>query len=1054
MYTGLPLELTELDTQLDGVPCFTSYLNLAKRYLSSNNLFNTISLLEKALQLASSQPKGSVKVKDVVSCSVVVLTLPSQPGFRQEFFDKVQALLSEAAVFIRAQVPFHPLLPSLKGFWYLFNDKLVHAQYYFRKALKRTPVNAFATIGMALSHFKLGNYDQALDCFLRCTLFSNNGQKMPVIILDYRLGIALCHLELQRDQVALNILNNILKQSPGCLEASLLISMLQLRQLQTMGKEPVSSLLEEKALTLLKTMDTLFVSHQNHPGLALLLSEVHFLARNYDQAYSFVQTALSHKHQTSVFRLESYFLTGRILYAEGEFTEARRFLSQVQLLNKDHTPAAILLSLLDFQEGELDEALNRLSPIVSLNSYSKQLLKFNTDLSLKALFVTIQAQLSLSLSDSNSPFDVTEMNNFTVLFKNCSTHQEDLVVAALLEFTSACERRHEWGQAGSNLTNLLELFKERHCSDECLIRLAKCANNAAVAFMLNENKLETVNRLLSSGLDYAKRISGDSPQLVTVPLKYNTALVHEKFGRIDEAKEIYETLNQEAPGYFNAKLKLGAVAQHRKDSKLALQFYKTVVDSAKVKNLKELVIKALLLQGVLYHNHNSLTQARHSFKRVLADLDSDNLVALIYVGFNYLILARQQPESAQRKEYYRDAAQYFRRVHLTHPNNPYPVAGIGCILSDQHDFDTAAKIFKEIGGRVEYPINIANLGHCLFRLGNFEEAAAMYGNAVNSCTINKPSLMQCHARALYALGIQKKCRLSILKSIEELRKAILLSPSEQSLKFNLGLALQFFGQLVCDREALDITEYRVERAIHSVEESKQIFQDLQIFAMTNKTIYPPPLVDSRLGFCTTLLSKLELRLAEERKKAALEKPFQVEKFETYQPQLVAPGARQTVNTPKAEDLNKKDEPIQDVPLDEKTFPVKPHSENSPVPGSPEVQPSFRRQTKSIGSSSNSSPLTDYEEYDPAESRSATLNNDVSDPLLVNSGSGQLESKVLGENITNSKRKLAEIIDKEMLEVPAKKVNHSVAAPEYNPSAPAIEDAEYNPETRLEYDPEA
>ncbi|KAI0230264.1 hypothetical protein L0F63_001484 [Massospora cicadina] len=874
----LPLELPTLYGILGDKPLVSqSYLTLAEVYSERGQVATSVALLDRGTELASEIPSQSLSdggLGDLVQTLI--------PKILQTHFTEIQDALAKAVALAKQLSPLHIDLPIIKGYWQFYYRDYHRAALYFTKALAREPKKASATLGLALASYYKGNYDLALTKFLVFALLSDKAglERSGVALFDYRMGIALCQIELGRDEAALRVLEGIIKQSPEKADAYALMGYIRLKQFKYgANRAPEYRKLAYKEATTICTRA--LVAHPHHPTLALILAEVHFYARSYEkvvcgewglialQAYEYAQVAYERASPSAKpLRGEACYIGAKVKYLLGEDAEASQLLDQALRLTETHEPSLVLQALLFFKEGDTERALKKLEGIIAQGRFTVKPQLFSSDIQVNLLYMIMYARLNKAdnckdylLSDEEFARHIAQVKCQLSGAAPASRHS---IFVALVEVAKAYERRDGWLGAELSYKDALSAYADANPTREDYANLARCANNAGAARLMHDSTCKLADEFFIGALGYADKADPSLGALLEITIKYNVALNYEKHGLIAEAKTIFEELRNKYPSYFNATLKLGLLAQAEKDFNRAAKLFNEVIDCTNdlsTPHLRQFAIDGYILLGSLQQELRQLKAARTSFKTVLSKYDGDDFYALLAVGHNYYLVARTEDNPDLKAKCYHDAALYFNKAHKAHPNNPYPVAGIGCLLAAQGHFETARKVFKEIGTSIETTTVLNNHAHCCFRLGMLKDAADLYQQVLEECpeTIEF-AILQCHARALYALGIQTNSLKHIEHSILQLQKAKKQNPREMTLLFDEGLALQKFCQLVCEKDPDECGTYRVERSLKFLEEAKRNFEHLKTLPREAQCGFNTHTLQNRIGFCKTIRSTLVQRL--------------------------------------------------------------------------------------------------------------------------------------------------------------------------------------------------
>ncbi|KAJ9057979.1 hypothetical protein DSO57_1017469 [Entomophthora muscae] len=864
-------------------------------YCQKNQPASCIGLLNKGVEIMRTYTRENISPEEIVNLIKLLISycffLLSQTANAKlcgENYSSLQDLLSSLTELIKRFSPHNADISVIKGFWHFYNKEYNRATLYFAKALQRDPKKLAATLGLAFSNYYLGKYEFALKRFLRVAIMSKFKPEFDLGAgFDFRIGIALCQIGLGRHEAASLVLKQVIAKSPEKIEAYTLLAFIKLNQFKASDKheERVSSYKEAYQVC----MEALKV-HSKHPALSLILSEVYFYARKYDEAYACSQLSYESSYATSSKLLcEACYVGAKIKYISGEDIEANKLLVQALNLCPNHEPSLVLQALLIFKDGDLEQTLRKLEGIIGQEKFEVTPQLFTSDIHLNLLYIILYSRLNRPGNTKDykltSPKFLTHIQAVKAHLgasEELSSVSRHNIFGALAEVALAYDRRQGWAGAEMAYKDTLSVYNTAPEVSSVDEDLAKCANNAAVAVLMHDNSFTKCQDFLDFALRKSEAIESREGSVLTFTILYNMAINLEKNNRIPEAMKKLEDLRAMHPSYFNATLKLGHLAQLGGDSNRAARLYREVIEAAgdsAIPQIRKCAADAYILLGSLQQAFRDLRAARHSFKMVLSKYNGNDFYALCAVGHNYYLVARQEPDNKQKAKLYHESALYFRKALQLEPKNPYPAAGVGCLLAAQGHYEIARKIFNQIGTSVEPVTFSTNYAHCCFRLARYQEAVESYAKVLKYCPKRiRFSILQGHARALYALGIESNNLRHIEHSIKQIREAIVLNPNDMTLVFDEAICLQKYCQIVCGKDPAEAGTYRIERSLSYLEEAKTRFEQLLTLRPEAMLGFNNQILLSRIGFSKTIHSSLLQRLEVAQ---AIEDAKPKKKLETY-----------------------------------------------------------------------------------------------------------------------------------------------------------------------------
>ncbi|GKA65321.1 protein CTR9 [Tanacetum coccineum] len=309
---------------------------------------------------------------------------------------------------------------------------------------------------------------------------------------------------------------------------------------------------------------------------------------------------------------------------------------------------------------------------------------------------------------------------------------------------------------------------------------------------------------------------------------------------------------------------------------------------------------ALCMLGDLELKNDDWVKAKDTFRAAKdASNGKDSYATLCLGNWNYFAAVRSEKRAPKLEATHLEKSkELYTKVLVEHPANMYAANGAGVVLAEKGQFDVAKELFTQVQEAasgsvfVQMPDVWINLAHVHFAQGNFPLAIKMYQNCLRKFYYNTDNQILLYlARTHYEAEQWQDCKKTLLKAIH-------LAPSNYTLRFDTGVALQKFSASTLQKTKRTVDEVRA--TVAELKNAVRLFS--QLSAATNLQIhgFDEKKIETHVGYCKHLLEaakvhcdaaeledqqnkhRLELarqaaireeesRLAEEQKKVKLEK---------------------------------------------------------------------------------------------------------------------------------------------------------------------------------------
>ncbi|KAG8376213.1 hypothetical protein BUALT_Bualt09G0039700 [Buddleja alternifolia] len=361
-------------------------------------------------------------------------------------------------------------------------------------------------------------------------------------------------------------------------------------------------------------------------------------------------------------------------------------------------------------------------------------------------------------------------------------------------------------------------------------------------------------------------IAVELPWTKVSPL-FNLARVLEQMHNTESSSILYRLILYKYPDYTDANLRLAAIAKARNNVQLSLEL---IGDALKV---DEKCPDALLMLGDLELKNDDWVKAKETFRIAKDSTDTKDSYAAVCLGnWNYYAANRNEKRAPKLEAtHYEKAKELYTKVLLQHSANLYAANGAGMVFAEKGQFDIAKDLFTQVqeaasgSSNVQTPDVWINLAHVHFAQGNFALAVKMYQNCLRKFYYNTDSQVLLYlARTHYEAEQWQECKKTLLRAIH-------LAPSNYTLRFDVGVALQKFSASTLQKTKRTVDELRA--TVAELKNAVRLFSllsassNLQIHGFDEKKI------ETHVAYCKHLLeaANVHCELAEREEKQNIQR---------------------------------------------------------------------------------------------------------------------------------------------------------------------------------------
>ncbi|KAH9801926.1 protein CTR9-like [Citrus sinensis] len=341
--------------------------------------------------------------------------------------------------------------------------------------------------------------------------------------------------------------------------------------------------------------------------------------------------------------------------------------------------------------------------------------------------------------------------------------------------------------------------------------------------------------------------------------------------------------------YVDAYLRLAAIAKARNNLQLSIEL---VNEALKVNGKYP---NALSMLGDLELKNDDWVKAKETFRAAsdatdgkdsYATLSLLNIHLICLVGFgkgnwNYFAALRNEKRAPKLEATHLEKAKelYTRddksqsgsgsgkakpgldfamatQVIVQHTSNLYAANGAGVVLAEKGQFDVSKDLFTQVQEAasgsvfVQMPDVWINLAHVYFAQGNFALAMKMYQNCLRKFYYNTDAQILLYlARTHYEAEQWQDCKKSLLRAIH-------LAPSNYTLRFDAGVAMQKFSASTLQKTRRTADEVR--STVAELENAVRVFSHLSAASNLHLHGFDEKKINTHVEYCKHLLDAAKI----------------------------------------------------------------------------------------------------------------------------------------------------------------------------------------------------
>ncbi|KAI9331952.1 hypothetical protein BDR26DRAFT_869739 [Obelidium mucronatum] len=699
--------------------------------------------------------------------------------------------------------------------------------------------NLAALMGLGAAQFRSQDFKSALKTYQKIlTLY-------PTFYTpDPRIAIGICYHRLLMTTEAHAAFQRAAELNPDSPDALMLLARMEWNQAREEGNVDVL----EAAVEKVKKAFLGDKGGRKNGAVLNLIAEGLYFRGEYDKVEVVSKAALVNT-DSNVVKAEAYGVMAKSFHSQGNYPSAFEMYSKAASLNSTSISYQYGLGQMYIHQGEFQKALDCFEKVLAKDEENLEALKKvaslcseHPKLHEKSLlyFGKLQALIKKFNGEETSKADHAGLFPDPVmqveLAKIYESSNPNLALKGYLNALSKLEAGGTTPAAVEVLNNIGALY-HKDAQTQKDFELAKSYYERALAAA--ESAPENTDK-------YELRIT----------IQYNLARLHEQLGNISAASSEYNSILESHPSYFDCYLRLASIVTPKNFKESRSQIKKGLFVDRRT---------SLLMLGSSYFedssNKTNLRDARKSFEEVLQNGDKNDCFALCSVGNIYLVIARFDPK--QKELHVKKALEFFDKAVRVDNKNVFAATGVGICLAELGKYDHAKDVFTQVlEGAANMPSVSVNLAHVLVELGQVKLAITHYERVLKKNMEQNVYVLQCLARAYYIIAKSEKDPEAMLKSLNNLQRAIRVDPTKWSLYYDTALVKQQYAQVMNDQGTDKRTVDGLRKAVAGLEASERIFKVLGEKSANPTLGYDVKQAIDRKDYCKDLLRVAEKKIHE------------------------------------------------------------------------------------------------------------------------------------------------------------------------------------------------
>ncbi|GAY68479.1 hypothetical protein CUMW_264470 [Citrus unshiu] len=729
-----------------------------------------------------------------------------------------------------------------KGQLLLAKGEVEQASSAFKIVLEADRDNVPALLGQACVEFNRGRYSDSLEFYKRAL------QVHPSCPGAIRLGIGLCRYKLgqlgkarQAFQRALQVLD------PENVEALVALAVMDLQANEAAG--------------IRKGMEKMQRAFEIYPYCAMALNYLanhFFFTGQHFLVEQLTETALAVTNHGPT-KSHSYYNLARSYHSKGDYEKAGLYyMASVKEINKPHEFIFPYYGLgqVQLKLGDFRSALTNFEKVLEIYPDNCETLK-----ALGHIYVQLgqieKAQELLRKAAKIDPRDAQAFIDLGELLISSDTG------AALDAFKTARTLLKKAGEeVPIEVLNNIGVIHFEKGEFESAHQSFKDALGDGIWLTLLDSKTKTnvidasASMLQFKDMQLFHRFENDGNHVELpwnkVTVLFNLARLLEQIHDTVAASVLYRLILFKHQDYVDAYLRLAAIAKARNNLQLSIEL---VNEALKVNGKYP---NALSMLGDLELKNDDWVKAKETFRAASDATDGKDSYATLSLGnWNYFAALRNEKRAPKLEATHLEKAkELYTRVIVQHTSNLYAANGAGVVLAEKGQFDVSKDLFTQVQEAasgsvfVQMPDVWINLAHVYFAQGNFALAMKMYQNCLRKFYYNTDAQILLYlARTHYEAEQWQDCKKSLLRAIH-------LAPSNYTLRFDAGVAMQKFSASTLQKTRRTADEVR--STVAELENAVRVFSHLSAASNLHLHGFDEKKINTHVEYCKHLLDAAKI----------------------------------------------------------------------------------------------------------------------------------------------------------------------------------------------------
>lgn len=728
-----------------------------------------------------------------------------------------------------------------KGQLLLAKGEVEQASSAFKIVLEADRDNVPALLGQACVEFNRGRYSDSLELYKRAL------QVHPSCPGAIRLGIGLCRYKLGHLGKARQAFQRALQLDPENVEALVALAVMDLQANEAAG--------------IRKGMEKMQRAFEIYPYCAMALNYLanhFFFTGQHFLVEQLTETALAVTNHGPT-KSHSYYNLARSYHSKGDYEKAGLYyMASVKEINKPHEFIFPYYGLgqVQLKLGDFRSALTNFEKVLEIYPDNCETLK-----ALGHIYVQLgqieKAQELLRKAAKIDPRDAQAFIDLGELLISSDTG------AALDAFKTARTLLKKAGEeVPIEVLNKIGVIHFEKGEFESAHQSFKDALGDGIWLTLLDSKTKpyvidaSASMLQFKDMQLFHRFENDGNHVELpwnkVTVLFNLARLLEQIHDTVAASVLYRLILFKYQDYVDAYLRLAAIAKGRNNLQLSIEL---VNEALKVNGKYP---NALSMLGDLELKNDDWVKAKETFRAASDATDGKDSYATLSLGnWNYFAALRNEKRAPKLEATHLEKAkELYTRVIVQHTSNLYAANGAGVVLAEKGQFDVSKDLFTQVQEAasgsvfVQMPDVWINLAHVYFAQGNFALAMKMYQNCLRKFYYNTDAQILLYlARTHYEAEQWQDCKKSLLRAIH-------LAPSNYTLRFDAGVAMQKFSASTLQKTRRTADEVR--STVAELENAVRVFSHLSAASNLHLHGFDEKKINTHVEYCKHLLDAAKI----------------------------------------------------------------------------------------------------------------------------------------------------------------------------------------------------